>query len=181
MALGSSPQPCLTSGPSAGHSIVSGCPCGQLTPLLPPAPRAGLLLCCSRWYSPEEVAELIPSPTAPSYSHRAISPRCSLTDFTCIPKDLNKVDASPGGRRTPLPIVSTMGMSLQTHRALSPLLTGVTSAFCVPGLHLYPSWCPKRQGGGHARADACWSVPLLEAVGGAGCREQDLVGRACGD
>ena len=131
MALGSSPQPCLTSGPSAGHSIVSGCPCGQLTPLLPPAPRAGLLLCCSRWYSPEEVAELIPSPTAPSYSHRAISPRCSLTDFTCIPKDLNKVDASPGGRRAPLPIVSTMGMSLQTHRALSPLLTGVTSAFCV--------------------------------------------------
>lgn len=84
--LGPTPQPCRTSGPSGSHSVSSGSPCGQLTPS---APRASLPLCFSRCYGPEELARPICSTTAPFCT-------CSLTNFTSIPENLDKVDASPG-------------------------------------------------------------------------------------
>lgn len=66
--------------------------------------------------------------------------------------------------------------------ALSLLLTGVTSAFmCVHRPQPHPSWFPWRQGDGPARADPCRGVPPLEAVGGAGLREQGDAGNACRD
>lgn len=71
-----------------------------------------------------------------------------------------------------------MGMSSHTWMVLS-LFTGVTSAFmCVHGPQPHPSWFPWRQGDGPARADPCQGVAPLEAVGGAGLREQDATGRA---
>lgn len=141
------PQPCGTSGPYGVHSIVSGSPCEQVKPLLPPAPRESPPLCLSGT-QPEEAAELGCSRRCLPVRHRVVSQVRSPPELACFPQGF------PGRKEDPLPTVSARSILADT-MALSFAHRG------APGLRLHPSWRPRRRGQ-ECQCSPCWPFPCLK-------------------